>query len=182
MRSSTTRAVLACTAAALLAVPLSTAPAASADVGPGSGYLWQNVNIGVGGFVTDVVYNPTQPGLACLRTDIGGLYRWTAFDLPFEIGTVAVDPFDSNHVVYGTGVTLYGTDDMGALDSGGTVDFSTEAADGIEETSVTFGWIPDIVGDPNHYGRVYLGTNGRGVQTIDVSVQGQHQQGRNQDR
>jgi xyloglucan-specific exo-beta-1,4-glucanase len=52
------------------------------------------------------------------------------------IGTVAIDPFDSNHVVYGTGATLYGTDDLGALDTGGTVTFSSLAAKGIEETAV----------------------------------------------
>lgn len=52
------------------------------------------------------------------------------------IGTVAIDPFDANHVVYGTGATLYGTDDLGAMDTGGTVTFSSLAAKGIEETAV----------------------------------------------
>jgi photosystem II stability/assembly factor-like uncharacterized protein len=41
----------------------------------------------------------------------------------------------------------------------------------INDDQQNFGWIPDIVGDPNHYGRVYLGTNGRGIQTIDVADQ-----------
>jgi hypothetical protein len=38
----------------------------------------------------------------------------------------------------------------------------------INSSQQNFGWIPTIVGDPNHFGRVYLGTNGRGVQTIDI--------------
>lgn len=81
MRTSKKRAILACTAAGLLAAPLIAAPAASAasgSAGNGSGYVWNNVNVGAGGFITGVVYNQTQPGLAYLRTDIGGLYRWNA--------------------------------------------------------------------------------------------------------
>jgi hypothetical protein len=52
------------------------------------------------------------------------------------IGTVAIDPFNSNHVVYGTGATLYGTSNLGAMDTGGTVTFSSLAAKGIEETAI----------------------------------------------
>jgi hypothetical protein len=39
----------------------------------------------------------------------------------------------------------------------------------INSSQQNWGWIPDIVGDPNHYGRVYVGTNGRGIQTIDLA-------------
>jgi len=76
MRVSTKRAVLGSAAAlGLVAGCLSAAPAASAD---SSRLGWSNVKIGAGGFVTGVVFNQTQPGLAYLRTDIGGLYRWDA--------------------------------------------------------------------------------------------------------
>ncbi len=75
MRTSKKRALHACVLAGLLTVPVFAGPMASADAGgygQGSRYTWSNVTVGAGGFVTGVVYNPTQPGLAYLRTDIGG--------------------------------------------------------------------------------------------------------------
>jgi photosystem II stability/assembly factor-like uncharacterized protein len=47
---------------------------------------------------------------------------------------VAIDPFDSGHVMYGTGATIYGTHDMTALDQGQSTHWAVEA-DGIEETA-----------------------------------------------
>jgi photosystem II stability/assembly factor-like uncharacterized protein len=51
------------------------------------------------------------------------------------MGALAVDPFDSNHVLYGTGATIWATQNMTNIDSLGTVNFSIGAA-GIEETAV----------------------------------------------
>ena len=51
------------------------------------------------------------------------------------MGALAVDPFDSNHVMYGTGATIWATDDMTNIDSGNIVQFSIGAL-GIEETAV----------------------------------------------
>lgn len=36
---------------------------------------WENVVIGGGGFIPGLIFNPSQKGLAYLRTDVGGLYR-----------------------------------------------------------------------------------------------------------
>jgi hypothetical protein len=39
-------------------------------------YQWNNVTVGGGGFSPNIVFSPVEQGLAYLRTDIGGLYRY----------------------------------------------------------------------------------------------------------
>ena len=39
-------------------------------------YVWKNVAVLGGGYVTGIIFNRSQPGLVFLRTDIGGAYRW----------------------------------------------------------------------------------------------------------
>ena len=51
------------------------------------------------------------------------------------VGTMAIDPFNSNHMVYGTGATLYGTNDLTNWDAGTQFHISV-AAKGIEEENV----------------------------------------------
>ncbi|MFL6306040.1 MAG: WD40/YVTN/BNR-like repeat-containing protein [Candidatus Sulfotelmatobacter sp.] len=55
--------------------------------------------------------------------------------LGWMVESLEIDPFDSNHMLYGTGATMYGTKDLTNWDSGGVVNFSV-AAVGIEETAV----------------------------------------------
>jgi xyloglucan-specific exo-beta-1,4-glucanase len=49
--------------------------------------------------------------------------------------TLEIDPFDSNKMLYGTGATLYGSDNLTAWDAGGKIAITVKAV-GIEETSV----------------------------------------------
>src|ERR1700731_1462816 len=39
-------------------------------------YVWTNVVVGGGGFSPNILFSPVEPGLAYLRTDIGGVYRY----------------------------------------------------------------------------------------------------------
>ena len=52
------------------------------------------------------------------------------------IASIAIDPFNSNHAIYGTGATVFGTGDLTAADRGQPTAWSSAAAAGIEETAV----------------------------------------------
>lgn len=51
------------------------------------------------------------------------------------IGDIEINPFNSDEMLYGTGATLYGSDNLTNLDKGGKITISVKA-DGIEETAV----------------------------------------------
>ncbi len=55
--------------------------------------------------------------------------------LGWMVESLEIDPFDSSHMLYGTGATMYGTNNLRAWDTNGTVNISVAAA-GIEETAV----------------------------------------------
>ena len=55
--------------------------------------------------------------------------------LGWMVDSLEIDPFNSNHLLYGTGATMYGTSNLTAWDSGGQAGISV-AAVGIEETAV----------------------------------------------
>ena len=181
MRTSKKRALIACVSASVLAVPLLTAGPASAAAG--SQYNWSNVTIGAGGFVTGVVYNPTQPGLAYLRTDIGGLYRWNAFSQTWtplldsttfqnwnELGvdSVATDPIHPNRVFAAVGQYAYSwndanssailsSDDYGKTWQTFTVPFEIGSNDQGRDSGER------LVVDPNDDNVLYYGTENDGL-------------------
>ncbi|KAI0043817.1 carbohydrate-binding module family 1 protein [Auriscalpium vulgare] len=82
-------------------------------------YTWKNVKIGGGGgFVPNIVFNPSQKGLAYARTDIGGAYKlnsddtWTplldfANDTTWNywgVDALATDPVDPTRLYLATGM------------------------------------------------------------------------------
>ncbi|MGD0815773.1 MAG: cellulase [Verrucomicrobiota bacterium] len=86
---------------------------------PASGpYVWRNVVMGGGGFVTGIIMHPCEAGLMYARTDVGGAYRWdspaqkwvpitdwigAADDNLFGIESIAVDPRDTSRVYLAAG-------------------------------------------------------------------------------
>lgn len=55
--------------------------------------------------------------------------------LGWMIGDIEIDPFNSDRMLYGTGATIYGTDNLTAWDTGGKVALDVRAH-GLEETAV----------------------------------------------
>ena len=111
------------------------------------------------------LYFAAQTGGLMHSTD-GGT-TWTQVDAAhvsaaYAVGEGAAAPGSRNQTLYMVGTVASVTGFYMSADLG-------KHWTKINSARQNFGWIPDIVGDPNHYGRVYLGTNGRGIQTIDVS-------------
>jgi hypothetical protein len=84
-------------------------------------YLWKNVVIKGGGFVSGIVMSPVLPGLVFARTDVGGAYRydptarrWMAItdwighndSNLLGIESIAADPVDPNRVYMAAGMYL----------------------------------------------------------------------------
>ena len=93
------------------------ATANAAAPGKAPGYLWRNVTVGGGGFAPDIIFSRAQRGLAYLRTDMGGVYRWSekrqewipledgiAQSSYFGIESIAADPVDPNVVYVAAGM------------------------------------------------------------------------------
>jgi len=55
--------------------------------------------------------------------------------LGWMIDDIKIDPFNSDRMMYGTGATLYGSDNLTEWDKGGTIKISVKAS-GIEESAV----------------------------------------------
>lgn len=80
-------------------------------------YDWQNVRVGGGGFTPGIIFSPVEPGLAYLRSDMGGAYRWDAVKerwIPLQDGvsqssymgieSIAADSVDAGTVYLAAGM------------------------------------------------------------------------------
>lgn len=109
------RVSLAARLCALLAISVASLTARAASDAPA--YEWRNVRVGGGGFSPAVIFSRVSPGLAYLRTDIGGIYRRDAREprwVPlqdamsesnlFGIESIAPDPVDADTVYVAAGM------------------------------------------------------------------------------
>ncbi|HEY0044125.1 MAG TPA: hypothetical protein VGB62_06210 [Allosphingosinicella sp.] len=84
-------------------------------------YAWKNVAVGAGGFAPNLVFSPAERGLAYLRTDMGGAYRWdvrarrwvplqdgNAVSSYMGVESVAPDPRDPDKVYLAAGMGQWG--------------------------------------------------------------------------
>ena len=74
-------------------------------------YVWKNVALHGGGFVSGLLTHPNAPGIVYARTDIGGVYRWNPTNgswIPlldfaadantYGIESMAIDPSDGDRL------------------------------------------------------------------------------------
>jgi hypothetical protein len=86
----------------------------------GQPYTWNGVAVGGGGFVSGIVFHPTERGLVYARTDVSGAFRWDVprqewIPLNYDIGglnnefmrlgvlSLAVDRHDANRLYLAVG-------------------------------------------------------------------------------
>jgi photosystem II stability/assembly factor-like uncharacterized protein len=97
--------------------PSTAAPPAAQVRASGPAYTWRNVRVGGGGFIPGIVFSRVEKGLAYLRSDMGGAYRWDAAAkewIPLQDGqpessyqgteSIAPDPVDANVVYVAAGM------------------------------------------------------------------------------
>ncbi|MBE6857033.1 MAG: cellulose-binding protein [Ruminococcus sp.] len=145
-------------------------------------YEWSNVAIGGGGYITGIVYNPTEEGLAYVRTDIGGAYR---FDKELDkyvpitdflggdewnyigIESIATDPVEPNRVYFAGGTymsdpgALFASEDYGKTWNKVEVEFScggNQSGRGTGERMKV---------DPVNNKNIYMGTRNAGLWKSD---------------
>lgn len=112
----------------LLRITACGALAPVADAQPPAPYVWASVKVGAGGFIPGLVFSRVERGLAYLRSDMGGAYRWdnvkhTWLPLQDQLGessyfgveSIAPDPIDPNVVYIAAG--MYRSDPFAILRS-----------------------------------------------------------------
>jgi photosystem II stability/assembly factor-like uncharacterized protein len=142
-------------------------------------YVYKNVKIGAGGFVTGIVYSMAEKDLLYVRTDVGGMYRWNASDrawIPLSdfIGnenhsgvlSIAADPSDPNRVYMATGLYTASWSGNGAFyaseDKGNTwKQTNLNLKLGGNEDGRSTGERLQV--DPNSGNILYLGTSSDGL-------------------
>ncbi len=141
-------------------------------------YVWSNVAIGGGGYVTGMVYSEAEEGLIYARTDIGGAYRWdneneTWIAITDHLGSddwnligiesIAADPVDASRVYLLCG-TYMGTN--------GAILCSSDYGETWTQVDMPFdcgancsgrGTGERLMVNPNNNAEIYCGTRNAGL-------------------
>ncbi|MBE2216135.1 MAG: carbohydrate-binding protein, partial [Opitutaceae bacterium] len=155
----------------------------SAQTPAGQPYTWRGVAIGGGGFVSGIVFHPTERGLVYARTDVSGAFRWDIprqewIPLNYDIGglnnefmrlgvlSLAVDPADPDRVYLACGqyvewwastAVILRSEDRGATWQRTELPFRVGGNQDGRSTGER------LVVDPNNSDVLYLGTNLNGL-------------------
>jgi len=159
----------------------------SGDTATAGPYAWKNAAIKGGGFVSGIIMSPALAGLAFVRTDVGGAYRfdptnqrwtpltdWVGHDNPGLVGieSIAVDPVDPNKVYVAAGQYLtagYGTI-LSSTDMGQTwIQNSLSAPMGGNADGRSMG--ERLAVDPNLPSTLYFGSRNAGLWKSTDSAQ-----------
>ncbi|HZU83162.1 MAG TPA: xyloglucanase [Polyangiaceae bacterium] len=142
-------------------------------------YLWRNVAIVAGGFVTGIVFSPAQKDVVYARTDIGGAYRWDAASgrwVPLldwigrsqsnwaGVESIAADPHDGKtvYVAAGTYVTSGNGAILSSHDQGRSFNVvSTQIPMGSNNDGRSVG--ERLAVDPNDSNTLYFGSRRSGL-------------------
>ncbi len=159
----------------------STASAAENNTAPeaaDTGWSWSGVEIQGGGFVPNIIYNPTEEGLAYCRTDIGGAYklnkdtgRWECISDMFGgddwnligIESIATDPVEPNRLYVAAGTYTSGKGAMLASDDYGKTYTRVDMPFGCGGNEVGRGAGERLAVDPNDNSIIYFGSRTDGL-------------------
>lgn len=143
-----------------------------------TGWEWGNVEIVGGGFVPNVIYNPTEEGLAYARTDIGGAYKLNKDTNRWEcitdfiggddwnlmgIESIATDPVEPNRLYLAAGTYTTGSGAMLVSDDYGKNFMKVDLPFGNGGNEVGRGAGERLQVDPNDNSIIYFGTRNAGL-------------------
>ena len=143
-----------------------------------TGWEWSGVEIQGGGFVPNIIYNPTEEGLAYCRTDIGGAYklnkdtgRWECISDMFGgedwnligIESIATDPVEPNRLYVAAGTYTNGKGALLASDDYGRTYTRVDMPFGCGGNEVGRGAGERLAVDPNDNSIIYFGSRSAGL-------------------
>lgn len=143
-----------------------------------TGWTWSGVEIGGGGYVPNIIYNPTEEGLAYCRTDIGGAYRlnketerWECISDMFGgddwnligIESIATDPVEPNRVYVAAGTYSSSKGAMLSSDDYGKTYTRVDMPFGCGGNEVGRGAGERLQVDPNNNSVIYFGSRSDGL-------------------